>query len=42
MKPLGLFALVIAASLACSEAPPSAPAPAAKPILLEYYSIGET
>jgi hypothetical protein len=42
MKPLGLFALVVVASLACSEAPPPAPAPAAKPIRMEYYSIGET
>jgi hypothetical protein len=38
MKPLGLLALVLAGSLACSEEPPAA----APPIRLEYYSIGET
>lgn len=38
MKPLGLIALVLAGSLACSEDPPVQ----APPIRLEYYTIGET
>jgi len=38
MKPLGLLALVFAGSVACSKQPPAP----ARPIHLEYYSIGET
>jgi len=38
MKSLGLLALVLAGSLACSEEPKVQ----APPIRLEYYTIGDT